>query len=451
MIAEALGTPLVGWQRQVADVATERRPDGSYEHQVVVVSVPRQSGKTTLLRALGVHRSLVLGRDVFATAQTGKDARARWLDMVKILRTHPALKHVAKIALRGGSEHVEWLTNGHVFQSFAPTPESLHGYTPPLVLVDEAFALAGDRGELLMGAIGPAQFTITDRQIWLVSTMGTAASTFFHDWVARGVEGAPRVGTFWWGARDDQNPYSLDDIAAFHPAVGERLGNTLITPDHVLSQAEKHTPAEYERAFANRATITGAHEIPAEKWAAIATPLDLPAPNVRVRLVYEVAGDRAGASIAAGWIGPDGRPAAKIVRAAPGTAWLADAVEALDLTGRAAGVHAADHGPVLDITADLARRGVHVDLLPRRQCAAATGWALSAITDHALTVDAVDALATSATGLVTRSAGADGVAFSRRHSVGDSSLAIAVLLAAHTARAHDDDQAPFIYLPGGGS
>lgn len=128
MIARTLGTPLIPWQAHVADVASERRADGSYEYQVVVVSVPRQTGKTTLLRAAGVHRCL-LGRDVFYTAQTGKDARARWMDLVKVLRINAALRDRVKIRLRGGSEHVEF-GSGAVFQVFAPTPESLHGYTP---------------------------------------------------------------------------------------------------------------------------------------------------------------------------------------------------------------------------------------------------------------------------------------------------------------------------------
>lgn len=173
---------------------------------MVVVSVPRQTGKTTLLRAVGAHSCLVCGRDVFYTAQTGKDARERWLDLVKILRVNDALADRVKIGLRGGSEQVVFTDTGAAFRVFAPTPESLHGYTPPKVMIDEAFAQTGMSGELLMGAIGPAQITIRDRQIWIVSTAGTAESTFLHDWIDRGVEGTPRVAAFVWGARDDQNP-----------------------------------------------------------------------------------------------------------------------------------------------------------------------------------------------------------------------------------------------------
>ena len=39
------------WQRQVADVALELDDAGRFAYPLVVITVPRQSGKTTLLRA----------------------------------------------------------------------------------------------------------------------------------------------------------------------------------------------------------------------------------------------------------------------------------------------------------------------------------------------------------------------------------------------------------------
>ena len=60
-VAEALGTPLMPWQRHVVDVALELRPDGIPAYRQVTLSVPRQSGKSTLLAALMVHRLLGWG------------------------------------------------------------------------------------------------------------------------------------------------------------------------------------------------------------------------------------------------------------------------------------------------------------------------------------------------------------------------------------------------------
>lgn len=441
VIAETLGTPLLPWQRYVADVATERRADGSYEYQVVIVSVPRQTGKTTLLRALGVHRALVRRRDVFYTAQTGKDARARWMDLVKVLRVNPALKEPrTKVRLRGGSEHVEF-PGGHVFQCFAPTPESLHGYTPPLVLIDEAFALNALEGELLMGAIGPAQFTVVDKQIWIVSTAGTAESTFLHDWIERGMTGTPRVACFVWGADDTTNPYTADGVASYHPGVGFQLGSKIITVDDVLSEVDKNTKAEYERAYGNRRTLTSAHLIPTDIWRPLADGYHPPPPPADLVLTYDVGLDRRTAAITATWTTGE-HVHGRLVQAGPGTAWLADAVAQLVDEWRPARVAAVDNGPVLEVTAELLERGYDIETVREREYATACGAFLSRIDHATIHHDGDEILERSVTGLVTRAAVTDGVAFSRRHSVGDSSPGIALAVGAWIADRGDTHARP---------
>jgi hypothetical protein len=427
------------------------REDGSYEYQVVIVSVPRQSGKTALLRALGVYRAM-LGRSVFYTAQTGKDARARWMDLVKALRLAPAFKakmksEEIKVALRGGSEHIEFPSTG-VFQAFAPTVESLHGYTPPTVMIDEAFAQTQANGELLVGAIEPAQRTIVDKQLWLVSTMGTAESTFFHDWIARAAGGMDRVALFLWGASEEQDPFDLDDIAAYHPAVGfefREVGHDkglVTTPESILAAADKMSRSEYIRAYGNRATSTRATLIPAEDWTALGAAarglvdgLAAPADPRDVTLAYDVDEHSASAAIVAVWEDEaTGLPAVKVVQAAPGVAWLADAVEALDLAMRPARVVAIGNGPVLDVTADLRNRGVDVDEMGERDYAAATSGLLVTVRDKQLVHDDGTELAAAIGGLVTRSSVVDGVAFSRRHSVGTVSPATAAAAGLHRHR-----------------
>lgn len=435
-VAKALGTPLLPWQRYTADVAGECRPDGSYEYQVIVVSVPRQSGKTTLLRAVGTKRAM-LGRSVFYTAQTGKDARARWQDLVKALRLTPAFAGKLKsgeitIALRGGSEHVGFPTGG-VFQAFAPTVESLHGYTPPTVMLDEAFALSEETGELLVGAIEPAQRTIGDRQLWIVSTMGTAESTFFHTWITRAMEGMPRTALFLWGADEQHDPFNVADIAKFHPAVGftfSEVGSpagVLTTAESILEAADKMSRSEYVRAYGNRKTATRSVLIPDEDWQAVGLDeLDPPADLRTAVLSYDVDEHAASGAIVATWTdAATGRTAIKTVRTGPGTAWLAAAVADLATSWRLPRVHAAATGPVLDVTAQLRARGVIVDELTEREFATATTGILTGVRDATIVHDRDPALAAAVAGLVTRSSVVDGVAFSRRLSVGTVSPAIA--------------------------
>lgn len=432
LIAASLQTPLLPWQRYTADVATERRPDGSYEYQVVLVSVPRQTGKTALIRSVGTHRCLVCGRDVFYTAQTGKDARERWGDLVKALRTSPAYASRVQVALRAGSERVVF-PNGAGFHAFAPTAESLHGYTPPTVFLDEVFKHSAAAGELLMGAITPAQFTIQDRQLWLVSTAGTAESTFLHDWLDLGMTGAPRVATFLWGARDDQDPWNPDDIARFHPGVGYVLNGKRITPADVLEAAEHNTRAEYQRAYANRRTRTTADLIPADTWAAMSwQSLGLePSPPTepgRLHLVYDVAWDRQSAGIMVAWRTSDTHVRLKVLRHGPGTAWLADAVRQAWTDLRPVKVAAAGTGPVRGVTEALAGL-VPVHTMTDGEWVTASTRFLSMVDNRHLDHDGERALADSVSGLVTA---ADGT-ISRRGSVGDASLALAGLAATWSA------------------
>ena len=86
--AHVMDTPLMPWQQYVADVALEldRERPGEWAYTTVIVSVPRQSGKTALMRAVAADR-LLSYRDhiIQMTAQTGKDARKRWDQIIQAL------------------------------------------------------------------------------------------------------------------------------------------------------------------------------------------------------------------------------------------------------------------------------------------------------------------------------------------------------------------------------
>lgn len=423
-------------QRYVADVGTERRDDGSFEHELVIWTVPRQTGKTTGLRAIGVHRCTVCGQDVYYTAQTGKDGRARWMDLVEITRKSPLWRDRIHVSLRGGSENVTF-DGGAGFHCFAPTPESLHSYTPECVFLDEAFALAPGAGELLMGAISPGQLTLARKQIWIVSTMGTAESTFLHDWIQRARDGEPRVALFDWGAREDQDPYRLDHIAEFHPGVGFDFNGKTLTPADVLAESTKNTQAEYVRAYANRATPTTSNLVPLSTWVDLRARSDEDhTPPAGCVLTYDVGADREGSTLVASW--RDGPLVRVQVQAAnSGVRWLTDAVERYAARLRPREIAAAENGPVVEVTAQLRARGREIRTVTEREFAAATSGLLTHIDERTIrhdgNQDGSDGLTRSVCGVVTRAGTVDGVAISRRNSVGDSSGAVAVALGGYVA------------------
>jgi hypothetical protein len=102
----------------------------------------------------------------------------------------PTPVHRPGQTIPGFSERLEF-PNGSVLQVFAPTADSLHGYTPATVALDEAFAHDEKLGDELMGAIEPAQQTLPHRQLWVVSTRGDVDSVFLDGWLEKGRAGPP--------------------------------------------------------------------------------------------------------------------------------------------------------------------------------------------------------------------------------------------------------------------
>lgn len=456
-MAKHLGTPLLPWQRLTADVAGERVPDPErcvscrdgaayahtcpYRYQVVVVTVPRQSGKTTLMRAVALERCISLpDLPAFYTAQTGKDARDRWNDLVKQVNRSP-FKTKVQVRRAAGQERLV-LPNGSEFRCFAPTPSSLHGYTPPLVMLDEAFAHDEVSGNDLMGAIGPAQITLPHRQLWIVSTAGTAASGFLNKWVEAGRAKADRVALIDYGAGPEViDPFDREAWWTFHPGLGHLCGE-----DDIAAQATHLPRSEFERAYLNRTTVTESLTIPPDAWAALGsgyrgnpeqTP---PAADAPLVLAYDVAHDRSAACITAHWHA-GGRRNVRVVDYAPGAAWVAGKVADYRARWNVRRIAADDGGPTREVTDELARLHVQVDTTNSREFATAWGFLMRHIADATLLHDASQALATAASAVVTRPMG-DGQAPSRRNSAADVSPLVAAMVGDYYLSRTSEDDGP---------
>lgn len=425
-----LGTPLMPWQSQVARVATERRADGQgWRYTTIVLTVPRQSGKTTLMRAVMAERTLRYPRSqAWYSAQSGKDARERWADLVDVAEQRfPALVNVKRGA---GAECLEWKSGGGKVRTFAPTRKALHGYTPQLVMLDEAFSYDEDLGAALMGAIVPAQATLSERQLWIVSTAGDGESAWLRQWVDRGRESladpSTEIAYFEWSAPDDLDLNDPTSFAAFHPAVGYTQ-----TVETLAAARETMSPGEYQRAFGNRWTSQKRTIVPAEVVKAATNTAQRPPSSLAgVTLAFDVSPSRHYASIWACWTDAKGRHLRPYL-SKPGTAWL---VPALAEAARRGAVLAADDGAAARSISEQARlTGLDVQTLTARDFAAATGDLIEAL--QTLTVDhpGSPALVDALDGAATRRLG-ESEAWSRRDSTGPvwDLIAATVALRVHT-------------------
>lgn len=311
-ITATLGQKLLPWQRWTVRVLTEKRRDDPrrYRFPEVVVTVPRQSGKTTVVRGILLARAVMNpSYRAFYSAQTGKDAAERWADLCEAVTRSPiAPAFTYRRAI--GSQRLIVDKHDSRIAPFAPTPESLHGYTPNVVALDEVFAFDAMQGNDLLGAIKPAQQTLPDRQLILLSTAGHAGSTFLRERVDLGRAAvdnpASGMGYVEWSMPEGCDPYD-EQVWRHHPALGH-----LITLDDLRELAATTPKGEWQRAFCN--LWVQAHDPLFDMVAWGTLGADLAAPRLSDCVVgFSQASDRSRAAVVAAWVLPDGRRALKLV------------------------------------------------------------------------------------------------------------------------------------------
>jgi hypothetical protein len=215
-IARALGTPLMPWQRYVADTSLEVDPEtGLLVYRGVDTTVPRQSGKTSLILPTAVWRALRRPRQrIVYGAQTGVAALEKWEDEhLPMIESAKALNGKFRVRKGAARQGILW-GNGSIHGLLANTQIAGHGKVLDAAFLDEYFAQVDHRSDQ---AVGPAMITRIDAQKWRLSTAGTSASvpfnamrkagrerleagaastTAFFDWTA--LAGAPRDSFETW-------------------------------------------------------------------------------------------------------------------------------------------------------------------------------------------------------------------------------------------------------------
>ena len=429
-IQQAMGKPPMHHQQYIADVATEHDEHG-YKYKTVVLVLPRRAGKTTIAGGIQIHRIMTsLQTNVFYTAQTGKDARRRFKDLLQLWEVSP-LAPFGKPRLAAGSEGLTMLKTGSAINVFAPTPTALHGDEGTLACVDEFWSLSEESGTTLQGNIAATQTTLgRHAQTWWFSTVGTLQSKFMLNMMERGQAGE--------NARTCYIEYSMPDGLdpsdpaswAFHPA----LGHT-ITLDTLQDAYQEVAPAEFQRAYLNLVATTGEASIVPD-WDTLPTDQAPPAPG-SLALAYEVGIEGSYSCVVAAWYDEDDRPHVRVLRQAPGSWWLDDAVvglaDALEVPAEM--IAADDGGPVRAVTDRLVTSGrlEPVTLNMAERAVADTNFLNAARDDRALVHDGTPAL-TSAIGLA-RLRTTNGVqTISRDKSAGPVPAAIAASVALHRAQ-----------------
>lgn len=237
-VAEAFGLTLHPWQRHVVDVALEVDDEGRLVYREVVITVPRQSGKTFLVLVKIVWRLIVMANTLGTrqisvyTAQSRNKAREKLeLEFAPTLReagkrfeeiTHPRRRPQRrtqwKLGLNNGSERIQF-GRGNFLLIDAPTPTAGHGGTLDDGTIDEAFAHEDDSVEQ---AMEPTMQTRESPQLWVVSTAGTEKSFYLWRKVVAGRKACETgqhgpVAFFDWSLPDDADWSDEKLWPTFHP------------------------------------------------------------------------------------------------------------------------------------------------------------------------------------------------------------------------------------------
>lgn len=456
VIAGRMGTPFMPWQTLVSNVGNELDSRGHYFYPLVVISIQRQAGKTTLQLANSVHRCLSgPRRKVWMTAQTGQHAGEKFRELSEDFGQSP-LKRFATTKRGKGSERMSFV-NGSALRPHPPTEDSLHGEQSDLNNVDEGWKFTEPDALALMQAIVPTQTTRKGAQTVIVSTMGTAASTWFHGLCDAGREGAPGMAYFEWGIPDTADPTDLDMIAEHHPAFGHTVDMDAL--ERAYAQMRKN-PGEFARAYGNRRTGSRERVIPLTAWESAQTMEPIPE-GLRLSFGAAVNVDGESAAIAVAALLPDGRPIVEMVTSKQGTMWVAGTLRKLAGEWQGNQVIVDRYGPSAVIADECDKLTVPLMDLQARDVALACADFLGRLKSMEenefgiyvprprMLIRPNPALSTAADVAATRKFGDGGWMWSRRTSLGSIAELEAATLAVYGALHQPaEEAAPKIWTPG---
>ena len=462
------------WQEWVADVALEVEPDPSGDGWVnayteVVLTIMRQTGKTTLVLPVITHRCTAdwpgglldsgpQPQSTAYTAQTRNDARKKWMkDFTPALSNSP-FRNQFHTRLTNGSEGWDW-RNGSTFDLLATMEKSGHGDVNDLTVLDEIFAQQDWR---LEQAVIPAQNTRRSPQRWPVSTAGESAVKSPYLWSkvevgrARCEAGEPsRSAYFEWSFADDEDPGDPAVWWRRHPALGYT-----VTEATIQAAYDSMALDEFRRAFGNMwgSTETQGHlpigdfDLCGSETAAV----DMDSP---VAFAVDVTPDRGRTSVVAvGRMTIDGEtfPVAELIADRAGTDWVPQFMVERQRNqlerGPFVGV-AIDSGSAAGSLADdIAAMGVTVKRMTTRDMCHAAGRLFDAVTDKRFRWRTDQpAMRVAAVGAVKRDVGESWL-FARRAAVVNICPTIGTsqaLWMLETADEEETEPSPFVMVVGG--
>lgn len=438
-VAKLLGMPLMAWQREVANVGLEVDDNGVPYYREIIVSVSRQSGKTSLVLSWMIHRALLWGsRQMVAYgAADGNAARKKLMtDQLPIIhdsKLGPALTEVRRAA---GQEALVFRNDSRI-EVFGSAASSGHGRSLDLAIADEVWHDSDDRREQ---ALIPAMATRPEAQLVVISTAGTDESIYLRRKVEAGrqavTEGKTSDICFIEYAADENAP--IDDPNTWRscmPALGYTISEKVVA--HALKTMEED---EFRRAFLNQWTAKTERVIPTAAWERVLADV---APDGALVFGVDINPQRSFASIAV--VDREGR--AELGQYGAGTSWVVGRIKELASKWNSP-VALDESGPAGSLVPELEACGVQVIKVAGRDLASACGLIYDAIGDEKLHIrnamPMVEHL-TAAVDAARRRPLGDAWAWTRKDTASDISPLVALTVAYWAACSTNEPPRQYIY------
>lgn len=455
-VAEALGKPLMPWQRMVAEVGGEMILDDETglwvpAYPEILVTIMRQNGKTTLKLAWAGDRLILWDawdgkpQSVSYTAQSGSDARQKFReDWVPTWKASPLWTAVDRPRYAAENSGLT-MKSGGLLTILSNSDSAGHGKTLDLALMDEIFA---DKDNAREQATVPAMATRHDHQTLMASTAGDGSSTFLISKQTKGRAAVANgqnegIAYFEWSADPDDDPEDPTTWWSCMPALGITITERTVRNAMEQMREEDGSLNEFRRAWLNLANRAGGDRvIPADLWVAALDPQSVP----RGRCVLAVDGqpDQSTTSIALA----DSTGACEVLAHDDGVTWALHKLEAASKDLRAKVVVDVS-GPVGHLADQLETLGVDVVRFQPRDVAHSCAEIFNRIADGRLRVRpnecahcAQVTINAAVEGVIRQPYGTDGFRWSRKNAEFDISPLMAVTLAVGAASGIGGDKPP---------
>jgi len=347
-----LGEPLLPWQEEAACRMLERLPDGSLRYRTFVVLVARQSGKSHLMRVIGLWFLYVQGvRLILSVAQSLDVAREAWRAACQSIEADPSLRaELERISRVNGDEHMA-LDGGRRWKISAANRSAGRGLSVDVLFMDEA------REQRSWDAWSALAATTTARPnaiTVVISNAGDDESVVLNALREAALAGTdPSIGIAEWSAPEGCD---LDDPAAWEMA-NPGLGHTV--SEQALRSALTTDPPPVFRTerLCQRVDSLADVAVQADAWAACHdAAMSLDGLRDRVAVCLDVAPDLGHVTLTAAAVGADGRVRVETVAGWDSTrAALADLPDWLErIRPKSRGYF---RGPTDALAADLAALG----------------------------------------------------------------------------------------------